>query len=161
MNEPDSKLKTLAEAAALIGDGCRIHLGGMAVHNHPKHDNYAYWEPEGVLKAIGNRGKRIGACVDTGHWVRSGIDPVACLKKMEGRIISMHLKDVAEWGKPEARDVPLGTGKANFAEVLKELRRQKFRGVLTIEYEHLSPELAKDVAQCLTFVETWAKGPHL
>jgi len=35
MNEPTVKLKTLAEAAALIEDGSRIHLGGMAVHNHP------------------------------------------------------------------------------------------------------------------------------
>ncbi len=35
MKEPTVKLKTLAEAAALIENGSRIHLGGMAVHNHP------------------------------------------------------------------------------------------------------------------------------
>jgi glutaconate CoA-transferase subunit A len=35
MNEPDIKLRSLTEAAALIKDGSRIHLGGMAVHNHP------------------------------------------------------------------------------------------------------------------------------
>ncbi len=35
MNEPIVKLRSLAEAAALIPDGSRIHLGGMAVHNHP------------------------------------------------------------------------------------------------------------------------------
>ena len=35
MREPDNKLRSLAEAAALIPDGSRIHLGGMAVHNHP------------------------------------------------------------------------------------------------------------------------------
>lgn len=35
MNEPIIKLHSLAEAAALIKDGSRIHLGGMAVHNHP------------------------------------------------------------------------------------------------------------------------------
>jgi len=35
MNEPTIKLRTLPEAASLIADGSRIHLGGMAVHNHP------------------------------------------------------------------------------------------------------------------------------
>ncbi len=35
MNEPDIRLRSLSEAAALIKDGSRIHLGGMAVHNHP------------------------------------------------------------------------------------------------------------------------------
>ena len=33
--EPDVKLQSLPEAAALIKDGSRIHFGGMAVHNHP------------------------------------------------------------------------------------------------------------------------------
>ena len=33
--EPDIKLRNLPEAAALIRSGSRIHLGGMAVHNHP------------------------------------------------------------------------------------------------------------------------------
>lgn len=35
MNEPIIKLRSLTEAASLIEDGSRIHLGGMAVHNHP------------------------------------------------------------------------------------------------------------------------------
>ena len=35
MNEPVIKLRSLTEAASLIKDGSRIHLGGMAVHNHP------------------------------------------------------------------------------------------------------------------------------
>ena len=68
----------------------------------------------------------------------------------------MHLKDVIEAGKPEARDVPLGTGKGNYTAVLKELRAQKFRGVMTIEYEHLSDRLVQDVAACAKFVEDFA-----
>jgi glutaconate CoA-transferase, subunit A len=35
MKEPDIKLCSLAKAAALVANGSRIHLGGMAVHNHP------------------------------------------------------------------------------------------------------------------------------
>jgi sugar phosphate isomerase/epimerase len=109
-----------------------------------------------VLKAIGQRGKRIGACVDTGHWVRSGLNCVEGLKQMEGRILTLHLKDVGEWGKPQARDVPLGTGLADFGAVLKEIRRQGFQGVMSIEYEHDSPQLQQDVAACIAFVERTA-----
>lgn len=76
---------------------------------------------------------------------------------MEGRIRGFHLKDVAEKGVIDARDVPLGEGKADYAAVLAELKRQGYRGVLTIEYEHDSPELMDDVAKCVAFVEKTAK----
>jgi sugar phosphate isomerase/epimerase len=137
---------------------CDEYKINLAIHNHPKSPNSKYWRPENVLKVCEGRGKRIGSCSDTGHWVRSGLDPVECLKKLKERIISMHLKDVAESGKPETRDVPLGEGKANYTAVLKELHDQKFRGVMTIEYEHLSPKLVKDVAKCAKFVEDFVKS---
>jgi sugar phosphate isomerase/epimerase len=76
---------------------------------------------------------------------------------MEGRIISIHLKDVGQWDKPAARDVPLGTGLADYAAVLAELRRQGFRGVMSLEYEHDSPQLMKEVMECFAFVKDTAK----
>ena len=142
-----------AEAFDMIEKLCDEYGINLAVHNHPKSPQSMYWDPENVLAVCKGRGKRIGSCSDTGHWVRSGLDPVECLKKLEGRILGFHLKDVAEIGKPAARDVPLGQGKANYTAVLEELNRQGYRGVLTIEYEHDSPELMDDVAQCVAFVE--------
>ncbi len=147
-----------AEAFDLIEKLCQEYRINLAVHNHPKGPNSKYWTPDNVLEVCQGRSKRIGACCDTGHWVRSGLNPVQCLRKMKGRIITLHLKDVAEWGKPEARDVPLGTGKADYASVLGELRRQGFQGVLSIEYEHDSPQLVKEVGDCMKFVEETAKS---
>jgi sugar phosphate isomerase/epimerase len=147
----------VAEPPAAAFDGieklCEEFQINLAVHNHPKTPDYTYWDPDNVAKLFEGRGKRIGACCDTGHWVRSGLDSVACLKKMAGRILTVHLKDVIESGNPAARDVPLGTGKANYTAVLQELRQQGFRGALSIEYEHESPQLMEDVAQCVKFVE--------
>ncbi len=37
----------------------------IALHNHPKPS--IYWDADTVLKACEGRGKRIGACADTGH----------------------------------------------------------------------------------------------
>jgi sugar phosphate isomerase/epimerase len=147
-----------AEVFDKLEELCNEYKINLAIHNHPKSPNSKYWRPENVLKVCKGRGKRIGSCSDTGHWARSGLDPVQCLKKAGKRIITMHLKDVAEFDKPDARDVPLGEGKANYTAVLKELHAQKFRGVMTIEYEHLSPQLVEDVAKCAKFVEDFARS---
>ena len=145
-----------AEVFEKLDELCNEYKINLAIHNHPKSPQSMYWRPENVLKVCEGRSKRIGSCSDTGHWVRSGLDPVECLRKAKDRIIAMHLKDVIESGKPEARDVPLGTGKANYTAILKELHAQKFRGIMTIEYEHLSPQLVEDVAKCAKFVEDFA-----
>ncbi len=136
---------------------CEEHRINLAIHNHPRSPDSRYWSPDEVLKVVKGRGKRVGGCCDTGHWIRSGMDPVECLKRMEGRIITLHLKDVIESGNPAARDVPLGTGKGNFAAVLEELHRQGYRGSPSIEYEHDSEKLVEDVSKCLAFVEAQAR----
>ncbi|MCS7304662.1 MAG: sugar phosphate isomerase/epimerase [Thermoguttaceae bacterium] len=145
------------EAFDMLEKLCEEYQLNLAIHNHPKGPHSRYWHPENVLKVCQGRSKRIGACCDTGHWVRSGLEPVECLRKLQGRILGFHLKDVIESGKPEARDVPLGQGKANYAEVLRELHRQGYKGLLVIEYEHDTEALMKDMAECVAFVEKMAK----
>ncbi len=105
----------------------------VAFHNHPAPS--LYWNPDTVLMALGNRSKNLGVCADIGHWIRSGLDPIECLKKLEGRIIILHFKDLNE-KSPEAYDVPWGTGIADVPAVLTELKRQGFKGLFDTEYEH-------------------------
>ena len=144
------------EAFDMVEQLCDRYQINLGVHNHPKSAESRYWNPDHVLAVCQGRGKRIGGCCDTGHWVRSGLNPIDCLKKMEGRIVSLHLKDVGVWGKPEARDVPLGTGVADYAAVLEELKRQEFQAVMSLEYEHDSDQLIPEVGQCLAFIEKTA-----
>lgn len=146
----------VAEAFDMLEPLCDKYAINLAIHNHPKSAESKYWHPDNVMAVCKGRSKRIGGCCDTGHWVRSGLKPIDCLKIMQGRIISFHLKDVAEWANPGARDVPLGQGLADYAAVLKELKSQGFRGLMSIEYEHESPQLVDDVAECVAFVEKTA-----
>jgi|SRR5208283_5365134 len=81
------------------------------------------------------RTKRLGVCCDTGHWVRSGLKPVDCLKLLEGGILSFHLKDIEKLGRVDAQEVPWGTGKSDVEGILKEIRRQELKPVIAIEYE--------------------------
>jgi sugar phosphate isomerase/epimerase len=145
-----------AEMFETLDGLCQEYKINLAVHNHPEGSGSKYWNPDTFMKACEGRSARIGACPDTGHWVRSGLNTLESLKKYEKRIITVHLKDAAESGKRDSRDVPLGTGKADYAALLRRFYDWKWRGVMTVEYEYLSPQLVQEVSQCVKFVEDFA-----
>jgi sugar phosphate isomerase/epimerase len=125
---------------------------GVAIHNHPKPSHY--WSPETVLKAVAGTSTLVGACADTGHWYRSGIDPVDGLKQLKGRIVALHFKDLNE----DKQDVPFGTGVGNAEGQLRELAAQGFKGTLSIEYERTSgAELVENVRKCVQWFRDTAR----
>ncbi len=128
-----------------LAEKYKIKLG---LHNHPKPSRY--WHPDTVQKYMGNS-EYVGACVDIGHYVRSGLDPVAAMKQLNGKIVSFHFKDVVpgpSGGK--YHDVIWGTGQSKVDEVIAEMKRQKFKGPISAEYEynweHSAPEVARSAA---------------
>jgi sugar phosphate isomerase/epimerase len=126
----------------------------VGFHDHPKRaldPNYRMWDPNYVLSVVKGRDRRIGSCADTGHWVRSGLKPVDCLRILKGRIISSHLKDLNEMAH-DAHDVPYGTGVSDIPGILEELRAQHFNGNISIEYEYHWENSIPEVAQCVGFV---------
>jgi sugar phosphate isomerase/epimerase len=143
------------DAMAGIDKLCKEYGINVALHNHPK--NSRYWNPDTVLKASEGRSERIGACADTGHWMRSGVKPLDALKKLEGRIVSLHFKDLNEFNKRGAHDVPWGTGKADARALLADLKRQGFEGVFSIEYEHKWTSNMPELAECVQAFDRYAK----
>jgi len=124
----------------------------VAIHNHWKGMS-AYWHPDSVLAALKSH-PNFGACPDVGHWPKSGIDPLEGIKKLEGHIIAMHLKDIAEVNNPKLRDVTVGTGIVNFAEIFRELKRQKFTGYIIIERdEETEPSNVPSVIQTVKYYQ--------
>jgi sugar phosphate isomerase/epimerase len=116
----------------------------VALHNHP-----TTWPPEAVLKACKDKGKLVGSCSDTGHWMRAKLVPAEQVRVLEGRVLHLHFKDLDEFGK--GHDVAWGTGKGNPKAIMEELKRQGFKGYLSVEYEfgdlnHLKENLPKCVA---------------
>ena len=104
----------------------------VAIHDHPRPN--AYWHPDSVVAAIKGH-PHIGSCADVGHWTRNGLDPVECLKKLEGHVFGVHLKDVDSAGNAEAKDMVVGTGVIKWAPIFQELKRQHFKGMFSIERE--------------------------
>lgn len=126
-----------------------IHVG---YHNHPKQENnpkYRVWDPNYILELVKDRSPFVGSCADTGHWERSGLDPLAAIKLLKGRVISSHFKDRVDI---KSEDVPYGTGKSPLISMLEELRAQDFKGNISIEFEANWDHNLPDVAQCIGFV---------
>jgi sugar phosphate isomerase/epimerase len=129
----------------------------VGYHDHPKRPNdekYRMWDPNYILSLVKDRDPRIGSCADTGHWVRSGLKPVDCLRILKGRIVSSHLKDLHEFSR-DGHDVPYGQGKSDVPGILAEFKAQNFEGPISVEYEHNWESSVPEIKQCIDFVRTF------
>lgn len=123
----------------------------IAIHDHPSPS--AYYHPDSVVAAMQGH-PNIYACADLGHWARSGLDVVECLKKLDGRIIGSHLKDVVEFNNTKAADTIPGSGVIKFPEVFAEFKRQNFNGMFSIEHESNWDNNTNDVKKIAAFFHT-------
>jgi sugar phosphate isomerase/epimerase len=127
---------------------CKQYNIRVAIHDHPQPSHY--WNPQSVLDAIKGRGPLLGACADTGHWIRSGLDPVECLKTLQGHVFCLHFKDLNVKSRA-GHDVPWGTGVGQCKAMMIELKRQGFHGAYCVEYEYDWDNSLPEVAQCVKF----------
>ncbi len=77
---------------------------------------------------------RMGMCLDIGHNLRNGADPIADLKRYKSRVFDIHLKDVTDCTKA-GRAIELGRGRIDFPRFVKMLRKVGYAGSCSLEYE--------------------------
>ena len=105
----------------------------IAIHNHGPGARYD--KVADTLNAVEGRHPLIGACVDTGHAIRSEETPHEVIEALGDRVISVHLKDWIHGGSEQI----LGKGDMDLDAVAKALKGIGFKGALMMEYEE-SPE---------------------
>ncbi len=140
------------EAAAIETDvkvAFHEHGGSM---DKPK---YKVWNPLYILGVVESRDHRVGACADLGHWATSNLKSVECVRILEGRIISVHLKDKEKFGSSAV--VVAGKGVCDIDGCLKELIRQKFDGHISVEHEADWLDSVPQVKADIDFVKAHAK----
>lgn len=131
----------------------------FSLHNHAKATRY--WNYRETLTRVKDCAPALGICPDTGHFIRSGFDPLEVVRAFKGRMVSVHLKDLDgdnPNGDPEIqkklRDVAWGTGKGQVEAVLKELINQGFAGPIVLEYDHIYEDgNVADVKKCADFFQ--------
>jgi sugar phosphate isomerase/epimerase len=121
----------------------------IAIHNHGP--NALFDKLESVTSAIKGHDKRIGACVDCGHFLRSGEDPVKCVLELNDRVYGVHIKDEKETNTPKSDNVVIGKGHLDVVGLFKALRQIKFPadGALSLEYEANPANPIDDMKACL------------
>ena len=105
----------------------------IAIHNHGPGDQ-KYPSPLDVLRLVKDRDSRMGICIDVGHTVRIGQDPVAVIEQCADRLYDFHMKDVTE-ATPKGGATEVGKGVIDIVGVLRTLLKIKFSGHVALEYE--------------------------
>ena len=147
--------KRFAAGLAVVIARCRDR--GYEPTFHPETGTHveAPWEIERVLEV-----SDIGLCLETGHMLLGGGDPVAMLRDLGDRVNHVHLKDarLAVMDKIVADQAPvteiwtreafcaLGGGDLDVDSVLAGLRKISFGGWLVVEQDIL-PRSAGRFAQ--------------
>ena len=126
-------------------DEFKINIG---IHNHGPGARYDKLQQ--VVDAVKGRHKRIGACADLGHFLRSNENPVKVIETLGERVHGVHLKDV----KGGTQFTILGQGDMDLVGVLKALRTLKYNEVLALEYEEHPEDPIADIRLCLDAVKT-------
>lgn len=118
----------------------------IAIHNHGPGSRYD--RGESVWRSVKDRRAGIGACVDTGHYLRSQDDPVKVVEMLGERVYGVHLKDV----KDATKFTLLGQGDLDTVGLLRTLIRNRFDGLLSLEYEENPQNPMADLTACFEYL---------
>lgn len=113
-------------AAIAHAEACGLRLG---IHNHGPGHHYSTVDT--VLAQVEGMPACFGACVDTGHFLRAGQDPVEAVVRLGARALAVHLKDFTAAGA----EVAPGAGRLDLPATLRALARSGFSTAYVLEYE--------------------------
>ena len=91
----------------------------VAIHNHGPGDKL-YPTPKSVYDRVKDLDPRIGLCMDIGHTLRIGADPVADAKLYADRLLDVHVKDVSE-ASAKGETLEIGRGVIDIPAFLRTL----------------------------------------
>ena len=107
------------------------------------------WSPS-IVRAFS---PAIGAFSDTGHWIRSELDPAEGVEMLKDRVVGFEIHDLHAFNA-SGYDVPLGTGVGKMQKMLETVARVKKGPVLlSIEYNSNPDNPSDDVKKCIEFLD--------
>jgi len=105
----------------------------FAIHNHGPEDKI-WHSPLDVLKVVGTMDPRMGCCIDVGHCMRAGVNPVDAVHAAGSRLFNMHMKDLANATAKDSQ-VAVGEGVMPVRGIFEALAAIKYKGFVDLEYE--------------------------
>ena len=102
----------------------------IGIHNHGPGDR-TWGRLQQLLDGTKDHHPNIGVCLDTGHLVRAGDDPIEAVRRLGPRLHSFHFKDT----NAQKHDVVVGTGTLDLIAFFTALREVDFDGPFSLEFE--------------------------
>lgn len=121
----------------------------MAIHNHGPEDK-RYPSPKDVYDRIKDMDSKMGLCIDIGHSLRAGTLPAKAIEMYKSRLFDLHIKDINTAAK-DGKGIEFGRGVMDFPGVVKALRKVKFTGMCSIEYEKDMKDPMAGIAESVGF----------
>lgn len=128
---------------------------GMVVglHGHDKRGSPNTWHPGLVAKHCQAFSPAIGAFSDTGHWIRSELDPAEGVAILKDRVVGFEIHDLHAFNA-SGHDVPLGTGVGRLGKMLETVAKVKKGPVLLcIEYNADPQNPSSGVKKSIEFLD--------
>gem|GEM_PF-130741 len=176
MNTDEASVKKVFELAQALGakevtfeaagDALQIYAKfskeykiKATLHNHDNESSHNnYYDPYEVKAAI-ESAPDILAAPDTGNWGRAGIDATEALKVLGGKLYSIHLKDLDKFGTyKRGKSVAYGTGVLDMQEILAEMDKQGFDGIIYLESGESSKDPVPYVRQSIAYLQNYPLG---
>jgi inosose dehydratase len=105
-----------------------------AIHNHGPDMPELFPSAESAMELVKDLDPRVGLCLDIGHQLRDGKDPLKSLLAFADRVHDIHLKNVTSANR-QGRAIELPRGAINLMTFVRELRQMKYSGVCSLEHE--------------------------
>ena len=122
----------------------------MAIHTHGP-DGAPFPNIQKVAEIYHNPAWDVGCCMDLGHSVRMGEDIVKDIKKYRAWLYDIHIKDETEASK-KGGTWEMGRGVIDFKPVVKVLRKIKYDGVVSLEFEKNGNDPHGGVAESIGYL---------
>lgn len=105
-----------------------------AIHLHGPDMPDKYPNATDIYDRVKNLDARIGMCLDIGHNLRDGHDPIADLINYKDRVFDIHMKNTSGATKSGKTDA-IGRGIIDIPAFVRALREVQYSGACSLEYE--------------------------
>ncbi|MHC4404608.1 MAG: sugar phosphate isomerase/epimerase family protein [Planctomycetota bacterium] len=134
----------------LVDEKVKQHDFRVAIHNHGPGDK-VYPTRESAYETVKGFGRRIGLCIDVGHTVRVGADPILDARRFADRLHDVHVKDVSA-AAPEGRNIEMGRGVVDVPGFLEALIETGYSGIVSFEFEKDADDPLPGLAESVGYV---------
>jgi len=122
----------------------------LAIHNHGPGDK-KYPTATSAFELIKDMDPGMGLCVDIGHTVRIGKDPIEETRKYMERVHDIHIKDV-DIADSSGTPLEIGRGVIDIPGFLKMLLEANYSKVVSFEYEKDGKDPLAGLAESVGYV---------